>query len=186
MRPTVGQILSGLAVTGVASAMLAAPEHVLVTHDEQSSPPLTLKTADQVPMPASPCRSTAPLRPARSAPEQRAVRRVAVRAPSVEPLARAQPVHRPQPPPAGTRTPAPQPQPKPEPPPPPRADPPPVVAPPVTVDDPDPPRERAKKKKRKWRGRNDDKRGHGRQGGGDDDDSSGDDSSHGDDSDDDD
>jgi outer membrane biosynthesis protein TonB len=178
MRPTVGQILSGLAVTGVASAMLAAPEHVLVTHDEESLPPLTLQVADERTVVRG-----APLRPARSAPEQRVpVRRIAMQVPSAKPVSRSQPV-RPQPPPPPSTTPAPTPQPKPQPPPPPKTEPPLTPPPAVTVDDRQP-AQRDRPKKRKWRGGDDDQRGNGSRGGGDDDDSShDDDSDHSDDSD---
>jgi hypothetical protein len=141
MRPTVGQILSGLAVTSVATAMLAAPERVLVTPQERSVPSFELQLADK----GTVVRAQ-PVRPARVVGKQRrAVVRHAARQAQPIAIAISRPLPaRPQQPPPRRRVP-PRPKPTPTPPattPPPTAPPPaapPPPAPPPVVPPPAPP-----------------------------------------------
>lgn len=131
MRPTVGQILSGLAVTSVATAMLAAPEHVLVTPQERSVPSFELRLAD-----AGTVVRAQPVRPAQVVGQQR---RAVVRHPArqAQPIAiavsLALPVRPQQPPPRQDAPPRPKPTPQPP------ATAPPPTAPPPAAPPPPPP-----------------------------------------------
>ena len=151
MRPTVGQILSGLAVTSVATAMLAAPERVLVTPQERSLPAVELQHADQ----GTVVRAQ-PIRPAQAVRKQdRPATRAPVRRAQTLGVAVSRPQPAPLPPPAMRRV-APKPPPDappPPPPPPPPAEPPPAAPPPIPVvedgaDEPAQPRTKPKKAKK--------------------------------------
>lgn len=166
MRPTVGQILSGLAVTGVASAMVAAPERVLVTPEERALPGLELTVADeQTVVRAEPIRRGRVTRTERGVVVTRPLRRSQPLAVPVSRPLRA----RPQPPSARRVVPKP-PQPPPVVAPPPAAPPPPTPPPPAPPAAPPPPpvamagterdtarRKKPKKPKRERTRRNDDR-----------------------------
>jgi hypothetical protein len=70
MRPTVGHIISGIALGTVATAMIVAPERTLVA-DESAVPGLELQVAD-----ARRIVRVAPLPSTVGAPQRRAPRRV--------------------------------------------------------------------------------------------------------------
>jgi hypothetical protein len=147
MRPTVGQILSGVALGTVAAAMLVVPDRLLVT-ETGSVAGLALQVPEQrtvvqaAPIPA-------PQKP-RPAPVQRVV---SVARPAVVVVSRLLPIRVPPSPPARRVTPEP-------PPPPARAAPPAAPLPgvdvaSVEVDEARDDREK-KQKKRTWRGDDDD------------------------------
>jgi hypothetical protein len=152
MRPTVGQILSGVALGTVAAAMLVVPERFLVA-ETGSVPGLALQAPE-----ARTLVRAAPF-PALQKPRRTPVQRVFV--PTARPAAVA--VSRPLP--AGVAPPPPARRVVPKPPPPPVKAPPPAAPPPtvdvasVEVEETDDDDRRKKEKKRTWRGDDDEDEG---------------------------
>ena len=171
MRPTIGQILSGLALGAVAASMLVMPERFLGTEDA-AVPGLALQQApaEHLVVRAAPIR---PRRAHRSIPVKRPVIVVARHAPFTVAISRrisVRPPAEPPPPvparkdvtePLGVTSPPPPPPPPPAPPPPESAAPSPPSPPPATVAGVSKKKDKAKddkpRKEKKHKKRRDDK-----------------------------